>query len=137
MAALLLQATTCLAEAGFGAGATLMERLQALVQDYQRAQTLKAEAHQALAAAHQAVTRHLPEGRPQGDARLTLAERIDAAYRAMEAANEMVPRGPAGDTLAAKIEALVAILRTAHAERAELRALVAADTKKMLEMMDR
>jgi hypothetical protein len=55
----------------------------------------------------------------------------------MEAANEMVPRGPAGDTLAAKIEALVAILRTAHAERAELRALVAADTKKMLEMMDR
>jgi hypothetical protein len=45
-----------------------------------------------------------------------LRERIEAAYRAMEAANEMVPRGPAGDTLAAKITALVAILRTAHTD---------------------
>jgi hypothetical protein len=50
-----------------------------------------------------------------------LRERIDAAYRALEAANEMVPRGPAGDTLAEKITALVAILRTAYAQKAVAR----------------
>jgi hypothetical protein len=66
-----------------------------------------------------------------------LRERIDAAYRALQAAGEVVPRGPAGDTMAEKITALVAILRAALAERDELRALVAADTAKMLEMMGR
>jgi hypothetical protein len=66
-----------------------------------------------------------------------LRARIDAAYRALEAVGEMVPRGPAGDTLAEKITALVAILRTAYAERDRARAVIAADTKRMLEMKDR
>lgn len=64
-------------------------------------------------------------------------EKLMAAHRALEAAGDLIVRGPAGDTVAAKITALVAILRAALAERDELRALVAADTAKMLEMMGR
>jgi hypothetical protein len=64
-------------------------------------------------------------------------EKLMAVHRALEAAGDLIVRGPAGDTVAAKITALVAILRAALAERDELRALVAADTAKMLEMMGR
>jgi hypothetical protein len=110
LVALVLQIKTCLAEAGFGEGLTLMERLEALVQAHQQAQGLRDEAQEALREAYTAVAMAFP-GRKEIGPEVPLAEHIqalaDACYQQGYEAGKAWGRG-VNDVAAAWLRGQVA-----------------------------